>query len=186
MDVVTLAPAPGLPLLSDYPRLVRRHGLLLSLLTGIGLLLGYGLAATQPTTFSATTSMVLVPVPVYVNPATAGLVPPEVSIDTDAQLLRSPLVLAAIGDALGTRTREAEEHLSVTASPSSHMLHVTVSATSAVLAVRAADAAVEAFVDVRREALGALRNSQLRQLRLYVADQEELLAQEQRRRLVIP
>jgi AraC-like DNA-binding protein len=35
-------------------------------------------------------------------PTVDELSPPEVSIDTDAQLLRSPAVLAAVGDALGT------------------------------------------------------------------------------------
>jgi uncharacterized protein involved in exopolysaccharide biosynthesis len=183
MDAVT-APG-GLPLLSDYPRFVRRQWGLIALFIAIGLALGSVWAAKQPASFSATASVVLVPVPVYVLPATTGLVPPEVSIDTDAQLVRSPSVLNAVGDALGVDAPRAEQHLSITASPGSHVLHVTVSATSAAVAARAADAAVAAFVDVRRDALGALRSGQLRQLRLFVTDQEEMLAKEQTRRLVI-
>ena len=184
MDVMTAR--PGLPQLSDYARFVRRHRVLLALFVGAGLLLGSAWSSQQPTTFSATTSVALVPVPVYVIPSTAGLLPPEVSIDTDAQLLQSPRVLAAIGDVLGLDPQAALGHLSVTASPNSHVLHMTVSARSALLAARAADAAAAAFIDVRRDALGALRNGQLRQLRVYVHDRETLLAKEQARRLVIP
>ena len=65
------------------------------------------------------------------------------------------------------------------------MLHVTVSGDSPRAAASAADAAVAAFVDVRRDALGALAGHQLRHLRLFVTGQEELLAREQGRRLVI-
>jgi hypothetical protein len=184
--MAVLTEPAGLPVLSDYPRFVRRHRGPISLLMGVGLLFGAAWSLVQPTTFSATASVVLIPVPMYVTPATVGLVPPEVSIDTDAQLLRSPGVLAAVGDALGTTAGSAEGHLSLTASPESHVLHVTVSATSAQRAARAAQAAVEALVVVRRHALGALRQATLRQLRLFVTNQEDLLAQEQARRLVIP
>jgi hypothetical protein len=176
---------PGLPLLSDYSDFARRHRILIALLTGTGLLLGLAWATTQPTSFSATVSVALVPVPVYVTPVTSGPLPPEVSIDTDAQLLQSPRVLSAVSDALGTDPGEALEHLSVTASPHSHVLHVTVSGASPRAAASAADAAVAAFVDVRRQALGALESHQLRQFRLLVTGQEELLAREQSKRLVI-
>jgi uncharacterized protein involved in exopolysaccharide biosynthesis len=187
VQTASAAPVPrGLPLLSDYPRFVWRNKLILALCTGVGLMLGYAFAAAQPPTFSATAHVVLIQVPVYVNPATEGLVPPEVTIDTDAQLLRSARVLGAIADTLGIEPAEAEQHLSVTATPSSHVLHITVAARTAVLSRRAADAAADAFVDERREALGALRSSQLRQLRLYVAEQQKTLASEQKRRLVIP
>jgi hypothetical protein len=178
-------PGAGLPLLSDYSAFVRRHRLVIALLTGIGLLGGLAWATTRPASFSATTSIVLVPVPVYVTPATAGLLPPEVSIDTDAQLLQSPRVLSALANALGTDPSEALEHVTVTASPNSHVLHVTVSAASPESAATAADAAAASFVEVRRDALGSLASDQLRQMRLFITGQEELLAREQTRRLVI-
>jgi uncharacterized protein involved in exopolysaccharide biosynthesis len=183
MDDLT-AP-PGLPLWSDYPRFLRRHRVLFALFMGMGLMVGIAWSWTQPATYSATTSVELVPVPVYVIPATAGLLPPEVSIDTDAQLLRSPEVLGAMGEILGVSPQEAEGRLSVTASANTHILHVTVSARSARLAARAADATVAAFIDVRRDALGALEQASLRQLRVYITDQMALLADEQTKRLVI-
>jgi uncharacterized protein involved in exopolysaccharide biosynthesis len=125
-------------------------------------------------------------VPKYVLPTGDGLAPPEVSIDTDAQLLDSPEVLGAVADALGTDTAVARESLSVTASPNSHVLHVSVKASSAAAAAAAADAAASELVRVRRNALGALRPDQLRLLRLWVAGQEDELAKEQSQRLVIP
>lgn len=181
-----LTESSGLPLWSDYTRFVRRHRASIGALMGLGVLAGFVWSLLQPATFSATASVALVPVPVYVSASTTELVPPEVSIDTDAQLLHSPRVLRAVGDVLGTDADAASEHLSVTASPNSYVLHVTVTAASAQLAAEAADAVGAALVDVRRHALGALRQDQLRQLRLVVGYQEQLLAQQQVRRLVIP
>lgn len=178
---------PGLPLFSDYTRFVRRHRAYIGVLMGVGLLAGYAWSLLlQPTTFSATASVALAPVPVYLTTSTTELVPPEVSIDTDAQLLHSPRVLGAVGDTLGTDEDEASDRLTVTAAPNSRVLHVTVTDASAQLAAEAADAAVAAFVEVRRGALGALRYHQLRQLRLLVSEHEDQLDGEQARRLVIP
>ena len=56
----------------------------------VGLLAGFAWSLQQPSTYSATTSVALTPVPKYVTPSTTELVPPEVTIDTDAQLLRQP------------------------------------------------------------------------------------------------
>lgn len=162
-----------LPLLANYPAFVRRHGLLIGALMGVGLAAGLAWSVQQPREFSATASVALAPVPVYVAPTTTELVPPEVSIDTDAQLLHSPRVLRAIGEALGTDADTAAEHLSVTASPNTHVLHVTVTARTASLAAQGANAAVEVFIDVRRNALGALAEDQLRLLRLLVGDRVE-------------
>lgn len=177
---------PGLPLFSDYTEFVRRHRAYIGVLMGVGLLAGYAWSLLQPTTFSATASVALTPVPVYVTAATRELVPPEVSIDTDAQLLRSARVLGAVAEALGTDEDVASDRLSITAAPNSRVLHVTVTDASPQLAAEAADAAVAAFAAVRRDALGALRHDQLRQLRLFVSSQEDELGDEQSRRLVIP
>ena len=63
---------------------------------------------------------------------------------------------------------------------------MTVKSSSPDRAAAAADAAVVALVDVRRESLGALRQDQLRQLQLLVTTQERALAKEQTVRLVLP
>jgi uncharacterized protein involved in exopolysaccharide biosynthesis len=184
--MAVLTQPPGLPLWSDYPRFARRHIRVIGALIGIGVLAGIAWSMQQPSTYSATTSIALAPVPKYVTPSTTELVPPEVTIDTDAQLMQSPKVLAAIGAALGTDNDVAASRLSLSASPNSHVLHVTVRSTSAARAAAAANAAVIALVDVRRETLGALRQDQLSQLELLVATKERELAKDQTTRLVIP
>jgi uncharacterized protein involved in exopolysaccharide biosynthesis len=185
MAALTKPPGLPLPLWSDYPRFLRRHRAGIGALMGLGLLAGLAFSLLQPATYSATASVAITQVPVYLSASPTELIPPEVSIDTDAQLLGSPRVLGAIGDALGTDPDLASDHLAVTASPNSHVLHVTLTAASPQRAAQAANAAVGAFIEVRRDALGALEESQLRQLRLVISEQERVLAREQNKRLVI-
>ncbi len=165
----------GLPLWSDHVRFVRRHQVAIGVLVCLGALAGLVWSLGQETSYSATASVVLVPVPMYVSASTTEIAPPEVSIDTDAQLLHSPRVLTAIASVIGTDPDQAGEHLSMTAAPNSHVLHITVSAPSPRAAADAADAAVAALVDVRRDSLGALQLDQLAQLRLLVSRQQEML-----------
>lgn len=176
---------PGLPLWSDHTGFLRRHRAVVEASVAVGLLVGLVLALGQPATWSATASVSLAPVPVYVKTSSDELVPPEVSIDTDAQLLGSPEVLGAIGRALGIEASSAAEHLSVTASPQTHVLHITVSGPSAASAQAATAAAVKAFVALRGESLGALEEDQLRQLRLALGARERELVGVNGRRLVL-
>jgi len=188
MAVLTDRPGvpPGLPVWSDYTRFLRRYRTLLAALMALGFLAGFGWSLMQPASYSATASVVLTPVPVYVSSSTDELVPPEVTIDTDAQLLQSPRVRDAVGHVLGMDTEAAGEQLGVTASPSTHVLHITVQADTPSDAADAANAAVAAFVDVRRDALGSLRSEQLLQLRLMITEHEDELAKQQAQRLVVP
>ena len=151
---------------------------------GLGLLAGFAWSLPQPSTFSATASVALTPVPVYVTSSTTELAPPAVSIDTDAQLLRSP-GCSGPSARLGVDEDAASGHLVVTAAPSSHVLHVT---------VRAASRRQRPTPPTRRSrrsptsaarARGAAAD-QLSMLRLRVSEQEARLAQEQRRRVVVP
>lgn len=176
MDDVTRA--GGLPLWSEYTGFVRRRIVAIGALTMVGLLLGLGWAWQQPASYSATASVVLTPVPKYVAPSTGDSAPPPVTIDTDAQLLRSHRVLAAVAEVVGGDPDSADRHLTVTASPHTRVLHVTVSAGSATTAADAANAAVAALAEVRRSTLGALRLDQMRQLRFLIDEQERQVAAE--------
>ena len=182
MGVVT--DRPELPVVSDYIRFLRRHRVLFVCLIGVGLLAGMAWSMRQASTYSATVSISLVPVPKYVTTPNE-LLPPEVTIDTDAQLLNSPQVANAIADTLDIDPVGVEQRVSVTASANSHVLHVTVTSSSRTRAADAANAAAAAFIDVRRDALGALSDSQVNQVRIMLAGQEELLNSTQNRRLVI-
>jgi len=177
---------PGLPLWSDYTAFARRNARTIGVLMLVGLLAGFAWSLQRPSTYSATASVALTPVPKYLTPSTTELVAPAVTIDTDAQLLQSPQVLGAIADALGTSPAAAAEHLSMSATPNSHVLHVTVRSTSPELAAAAADAAVASLITLRREVLGSLGLGQLRQMQALLTVKEEQLAKEQARRLIIP
>jgi uncharacterized protein involved in exopolysaccharide biosynthesis len=181
-----LTESSSLPRLSDYPRFVRRHWILIGVLAFLGLQVGLVWSLGQPTTYSATASVALTPVPKYLSPLSPEIAPPEVTIDTDAQLLRSPAVRTAVAQALGTDPDTAAGQLSVTATPISNVLHVTVTAGNPRAAAAAANAAVTELIDVRRNALGSLQLAQQRQLRLVVQAQQHLLADEQSREVVIP
>lgn len=163
---------PGLPLWSDHTAFLRRHRALLGLTVVVGLLAGLAWSMNQPSSFAATASVALAPVPVYIAASTDELVPPEVSVDTDAQLLRSGPVLDALAAALDLDPDEAEQRLVVTASANTHVLHVTVSADTPERAADAANAAVTALSDVRRQTLGALDEDQLRYLRMVLGNHE--------------
>jgi uncharacterized protein involved in exopolysaccharide biosynthesis len=177
---------PGLPVLSDYARFLRRHRAVLALFSCLGLLAGLVWSMGQQASYSATASLALTPVPKYLAPLSTQIAPPEVTIDTDAQLLHSPAVLGAVGEALGTDRDTAAARLSVVATANSHVLHVSVRASDPELAADAANAAVTAMVEVRRQTLGALQRSQLEQLGLVLAAQQHALAEEQARQVVIP
>ena len=176
MDAVTRR--TGLPTWGDHVAFLRRHRWLLTAFVALGVLAGAAWAWQQPSTFSATASVALAPVPVYVAPSTDELVPPEVSVDTDAQLLRSGPVLDAIGTALGVDRDAAEERLSVTAAANTHVLNVTVRAATPETAARAANAAVTALADVRRQSLGALDEDQVRYLRMVLGEHDVAPEQE--------
>lgn len=184
MGAVT--PHPGLPLWRDHTAFLRRHRAPIGALVGAGVLAGLLWSLQQPSTYSATASVALAPVPVYVVASTEELVPPEVSVDTDAQLLRSGPVLDAIGAALGTDRQGAEEQLTVTAAANTHVLHVTVSSDRPERAAAAANAAVTALSDVRRQSLGALSPDQLRYLRMLAGDHEVAPEDEDAGTLLVP
>ena len=140
-----------------------------------GLLAGFGWSLLQPSTYSATASVALTPVPIYVTAVDrrAASRPRSASTPTPS-CSSSPQVLRGVGDALGTDAEPAVEHLSrhrVTQQPRSprdrdgRLPHARPPTPP--------NAAVAAFIDVRRDALGALASDQLRQLRLLVTDQED-------------
>ncbi len=166
----------GLPLWSDYVTFVRRYRIWFAAFMCFGLVLGYAWSLTKPTSYSATASVALTSVPKYVTASPSELPPPAVTVDTDAQLLQSPQVRKAVAAVLGTSAQEsASRHISVSASPNSDVLHVTVTAGNAQKAADAANAAASALIEVRRHALGSLQTKQLSHLRLAMQDQEDLL-----------
>ena len=157
-------------------------GVLIGALMGIGLLAGFAWSLLQPSTFSATASIALVPVPKLRH-----------AVDHRARPARGhhrhrrPAAAQPAG--AGCRRRRARHgpgrgrasDLSVTASPNSHVLHVTVTA----VLRRSAPPTPPTPRSPRSSTSGATRSGrsasdQLRQLRLLVSrPRSEQLAKQQ-------
>ncbi len=154
----------------------------------LGLLVGLALVAdrSRPPTLRPRRSSLAAgarstscpPAPVWCRPRSASTPTPSCSAARE--------VLGAVADVLGVDTGAARDSLSVTASPNSHVLHVTVTAPSAPAAAEAANAAAAALVarPPQRPRLPPRRPAP--PAAALVTGQEDLLAQEQRDRLVIP
>lgn len=184
MGAVT--PRAGLPTWADHTAFLRRHRGLLALAVALGGIAGAVWSWQQPSTFSATASVALAPVPVYVAASTDELVPPEVSVDTDAQLLRSGPVLDAVGGVLGIDREAAEDRLRVTATANTRVLHVTARGDTPQHAAAAANAAVAALTDVRRQSLGALDEDQVRYLRMVLGEHDVAPEQDDEQAFLVP
>jgi uncharacterized protein involved in exopolysaccharide biosynthesis len=164
-----------LPTLGRYLRFVSRHGWLIGVLMTAGVVSGVVWGWQQPPTYEARSSIALQPVPAYVSIQTSRQ-PPDVTIDTDAQLFRSPEVLDAVAAATGGRPDEVPDRVRITATPLSRVLHVTVEATSPTAAAAGANAAADAFVAARAEHLGALQEEQALALAARVAQLRERIS----------
>ncbi len=187
------APAPGdgqqstgrLPSWDQYAALMRRHRRLLAVAMGIGVVAGAGVAFVQDPTYSATTSLALTPVPSYLSVTASGGQPGVVSIDTDAHLVMDSSALLAL-EAADPSVRDPEDQIVVTATPLSRVIHITYTSGSPALAAAGATAVGEAFIDARRNALGALAEPELDRLRARITALQERLSQEQAREQLAP
>ena len=84
---------PGLPLLSDYTRFLRRHRAPLAALMVLGLLCGSVWSTRHPAAYSSTASVALAAVPKYVTDSNTQLLAPTVSM-VESALLPSALLLS--------------------------------------------------------------------------------------------
>jgi succinoglycan biosynthesis transport protein ExoP len=172
-----------LPSWDQYAAFLRRYRRLLAVAMGIGVVLGAGVSFVQQPTYSATTSIALTPVPSYMSVTTTGGQPGLVSIDTDARLVMDSSAVQALERA-DPAVREPEEQIVVTATPLSRVMHITYSSGSPETAAAGATAVGDAFIDARRDALGALAEPELERLRLRIAELQERLSLEEARGLV--
>jgi polysaccharide biosynthesis transport protein len=176
---------PSPPTWSTYTRFLRRHLGALVVLAVVGLLVGLVMARAKPATYTATTDVVVNPVPSYVavQPRTR---PPMVTIDSDAQLVVGSQVIARVASRLGESQASVKGGLSVTAVPLSQVLHVTFTGRSRADAVRGSTVAAQAFLDVRRRVLVALRAGQIARIGPPLRVVEGRLLAEQRANPVVP
>ena len=100
-----------LPTLEHYAALVRRHLVLMAVGIILGTAGGVVSLRTDPLTYTATSEVLLGRMPAHnrIDPSVRD--PRTVTIDTDAAILRSRLVLDAVADATGV---EKNRSLSIT------------------------------------------------------------------------
>lgn len=140
-------------LLPSYFELDRRRLSALLVLAVLGAMVGGGYEASKPTKIAAVQS-ILIPD----NSATSLSTPP--TIDTDAQLLTSDVVLAAVARAQpGVNRAELADRLNVSASPNTRIVYISYTAGTAQAAVRGVKAATEAYVQILADTNGGPRSA---------------------------
>ena len=145
----------GLPTLEAHVAWMARHALLLVVFSLLGGLVGVGLVVVDRPLVTAEASVLLSRVPVRAQVEPTAAAPPEVTIDTDAALLGSAEVVAAVARSTGTDPEAVADRLEVRATPLTRVLHVSFSAPDAVTAEEGARAAVTALLEERAELMAA-------------------------------
>lgn len=115
----------------------------------LGLAVGAGLYWTTPAQFRSTTVVELPQTAAAVDLSRLGRRAQPVTADTEAQILGSDQVVDAVARASGDPKRWVRESVTVTARPSTRILEITYTSRTPASATRGADAAVDAFLDVR-------------------------------------
>jgi hypothetical protein len=171
---------PPQPELAHYLGFARRHGRMLAGCAVVGLLCGAGWEAWQPPVYTATASVLLTPVPGYVDTDPTGREPRTVTIDTDALLVRSATPAAAVARALGQGRAQTEAALGLSAPALTEVLLISYTDRDPRDARLGAAVAARTLIAARREFLGALQPGQIARLQLEVtrraAELEELEA----------
>jgi uncharacterized protein involved in exopolysaccharide biosynthesis len=156
--------------LGDHLLFVRRNLVLLSVFVLLGLG-GGGYAQMQADeTFTATASILLAPVPTYVSLSAVDPAPSEITIDTDAQLVRYRKTLESVALATGEDKATVAEHLNVTAPTSTRVLDVSFIAPNPDDASVGAATAAAALLDARQGLLTSLQADQIRRLKQEIGE----------------
>lgn len=168
------------PELTHYLSFVRRHWLVLALGTLIGLVGAAGWHAQQPPTYTSTASVLLTPVPGFVDTDPSGRAPRSVTIDTDAQLAVSSTTVAAVARTTGDAPAAVAAGLNMSAPALTRVLRLSYTSPQPSKAQLGATAAARSLIASRREFLGAVQLDQIARLQLEVgrraADLEQLEA----------
>jgi capsular polysaccharide biosynthesis protein len=156
-------PSPGdrsLTLLDRYLAALRTGALVILAMGLAGLGTGWWLLSLNPSPYKATTSLLLSEPPRYPSPGYA-----RTNVDTDAQLVAGKLVRDATTRASGESSADVAEHLTVTATPNTRVVHLHLTAPTADAARNGVEAAADAFLGRRTVRLEADRDRELAILR---------------------
>jgi hypothetical protein len=171
---------PPEPELGQYFGFARRHARALTLCAAVGLVCAAGWQLARPQTYTATASVLLTPVPGYVETDPTSSEPETVTIDTDAMLAGSGAPVAAVARALGQPPAPTAARLQLSAPELTEVLEVSYTDPDPRDARLGAAVAARGLIAARREYLGALQPTQIARLQLEVtrrdAELEELEA----------
>ncbi|MGH3471555.1 MAG: hypothetical protein ACRDPG_05870 [Nocardioidaceae bacterium] len=147
--------------MSDIFAAIRRHARVVVVLTLVGGALGGAYAVHHRTPATATQAVL-----VSADTTNVTAVVPPMTIDTDAQLLYTRPVLAAVARALGgqSSTQNVASRLTVTAAPNTRVLQISFSAASSSTAQAGARAAAVALLQHRRAQLKGAQTSSIASL----------------------
>lgn len=154
------------PALSDYVGFLRRHRWIIAAALAAGLLVGVVLVTVEQDTYTARVS-VLTPAAAMNAPATSGEPPEEVTMDTEAALLRSGEVLRRLAET-GRDTgdpRTLRERVSLTVPRHTRVLVVEFSAPTPEGAKAGAEILADTFLEYRRQLLTGRAGGDLDSLR---------------------
>ncbi|MCU0264570.1 MAG: hypothetical protein MUC45_00410 [Actinomycetia bacterium] len=119
----------------------------------VGLLVGLAVYVLSPAQYRTTVAIELSSVAPMVDLNPAGPRIRDVTIDTDAQLLRADEVVAAVATAEGRDPAAVRAGLTVSARPLSQVLELTYATDSAAAAQAGAETAAQTFLALREEAV---------------------------------
>lgn len=150
--------------LGDYVQFARRNIVLITIFVLLGLAGGAYVQLQSHKSFTATASVLLAPVPTYVSLVASGPAPSQITIDTDARLLRYEQTLNRVAAATGEDRATVAKRLNVTAPTSTRVLKVSYTAPDRYAATVGAATAAAALLDTRRELLSSLQSDQIDRL----------------------
>lgn len=159
------------PMLADYGQFLRRHRMLLVAMLGVGLLGGVLTVVAEGDTYTAHVSVLTPAVPMNAAPDPSGRPPEDVTMDTEAQLLRSGEVLRRLTN-LGPETgdpRTIRDRISLTVPPNTRVLVIHFQAPTADGAKAGADVVADTFLRYRHQLLVSRRERDLESLRSRIA-----------------
>ncbi|GGO70249.1 Wzz/FepE/Etk N-terminal domain-containing protein [Nonomuraea cavernae] len=154
------------PTLAGYAAFVRRHLITIVLLVAAGTGAGLIQGMLTPPTYTASTQVFAPATPVHpgLERKPDQRLPRDVTIDTEAQLLRSSPVMDRVAAALGVNRQGAAEAITISVPANSRLITVQVRDRDPERALAAVIVATDSYLSLRRQIVAGIRQRQLEAL----------------------
>ena len=146
-------PCQPVPQLSEYFRWNRRYQILLVSSVACMVLAGGIWSATRPDQFSAQTSLLLAPTPMYLS-GSSGEGSNSITVDTEAALVLTQRTLDKISSAYPELSNaDIRNSLAISATPNTRILHLNFTSTDRLRTTNITNIVAEEYLSVRNEFL---------------------------------